>query len=115
MAAMTFAMCGSQLVAQGVGAAEGPPTPAEATATDQSVQTRHVISLGGTQLTYTATAGTLRVRLDKSDAEAFMFYVGYHKDGEDVATRPITFVFNGGPARARRGCTSARSAPDDCR
>jgi len=97
MAAMTFAMCGSQVVAQVTDAAEGPPSPAEATATDQSVQTRHVISLGGTQLAYTATAGMLRVRLDKSDAEAFMFYVGYHKDGEDAVTRPLTFVFNGGP------------------
>jgi carboxypeptidase C (cathepsin A) len=97
MAAMTFTMCGLQFVADRAGAAEGAPAPAEATARDQSAQTRHVISIDGTQLAYTATAGTLRLRLDKSDAEAFMFYVGYRKDGEEVATRPITFVFNGGP------------------
>ena len=96
MAATSFVLCAAHLVAQGAAAAEEAPDP-EITATDQSVQTRHVISIGGTQLAYTATTGTLRVRLDKSEAEAFMFYVGYHKDGEDVATRPITFVFNGGP------------------
>src|SRR5262249_22560825 len=28
---------------------------------------------------------------------AEIFYVSYHRDGEDAAARPITFVFNGGP------------------
>ena len=53
--------------------------------------------LKAAQLDYIATAGTLRVRQDKGDAEAAVFYVSYRKDGEDAATRPITFVFNGGP------------------
>ena len=55
------------------------------------------MTIDGAQLAYTATAGTLRVRLDKSDAEASVFYVSYDKAGEDVAARPITFIFNGGP------------------
>jgi carboxypeptidase C (cathepsin A) len=64
---------------------------------DPTVQSRHSIRLEGGQLDYTATAGTLRVREHNGDAEADVFYVGYRKEGEDAATRPLTFVFNGGP------------------
>ncbi len=95
--AIALAVCGSRPLAEPAAAGEAAAPPAQATAPDQPVRTRHAIAIDGAQLAYTATAGTLRVRLDKSDAEAFVFYVGYHKDGEDVATRPITFVFNGGP------------------
>jgi carboxypeptidase C (cathepsin A) len=61
------------------------------------VRTRHAIATGDGQLEYTATAGTMRVRERKGNAEADVFYVSYHKDGEDPARRPLTFVFNGGP------------------
>ena len=29
-----------------------------------------------------------------------MFFVAYSKDGEDVKTRPISFLYNGGPGAA---------------
>ncbi|HXX10181.1 MAG TPA: hypothetical protein VEK05_01595, partial [Burkholderiales bacterium] len=61
-----------------------------------AAQTRHAIAIEGRQLAYTAIAGTLKVQLDKS-AEAAIFYVSYHTEQADAATRPITFVFNGGP------------------
>jgi len=64
---------------------------------DSPVRTHHSITVEGAQLDYTATAGTLRIQEDKGDAEASVFYVSYRKDDEDAATRPITFVFNGGP------------------
>ena len=64
---------------------------------DTMVQTRHTIAVEDGQLAYTAIAGALRVDLDKSDAEAAIFYVSYQKDGADASRRPITFVFNGGP------------------
>jgi carboxypeptidase C (cathepsin A) len=83
--------------AQSPSSAEVAVGSTEATATDPAMQTRHAITIEEAQLAYTATAGTLRVTLDKTDAEADVFYVSYHKDGEDTATRPITFVFNGGP------------------
>ena len=70
---------------------------AEISTTTSTVETRHRLSVDGSELAYTATAGTLPVRLEKSGAEATMFYISYHKDGEDAAARPITFVFNGGP------------------
>jgi carboxypeptidase C (cathepsin A) len=70
----------------------------DAASIDSPAQTRHAITVDGGQLDYIATAGTLRVRQDKGDAEAAVFYVSYRKEGEDAATRPVTFVFNGGPA-----------------
>ena len=72
-------------------------TAADVDATIQPVQTQHAITVDGNRLSYTATAGTVRLRLENSDAEASVFYVSYRKDGEDAARRPITFVFNGGP------------------
>jgi carboxypeptidase C (cathepsin A) len=64
---------------------------------DLAAQTRNTIRTQHGALAYTATAGTLRVRLGEADAEADVFYVSYRKDEESAAARPITFVFNGGP------------------
>src|SRR5262245_22952737 len=93
-----LALSGAAYPAQTTGATEPAESPpAQINGPDESVQTRHALLIEGARLDYTATAGTLRIRLDKSDAQASVFYVSYRKDGEDVATRPITFVFNGGP------------------
>src|SRR5207247_4708073 len=48
----------------------------------------------------TATAGTLPIRLDNSQVVARMVFVAYTKDGEDVRTRPLSFLYNGGPGAA---------------
>jgi carboxypeptidase C (cathepsin A) len=78
-------------------AAEVEAAPAATAPQYAEVQTRHAITIEGAALAYTATAGAIRVGLEESDAEAAIFYVSYQKDDEDVAARPITFVFNGGP------------------
>jgi carboxypeptidase C (cathepsin A) len=64
-----------------------------------AVVTRHSMQLNGKRLDYTATTGMLAIRDEKSGAsEGYMFYVAYTRDGSGTpATRPITFVFNGGP------------------
>src|SRR5690349_2246888 len=63
----------------------------------QSV-THHKLTLGGSEITYTATAGTLLLREEDGKKQASVFYVAYTKEGvSDPATRPITFSFNGGP------------------
>jgi carboxypeptidase C (cathepsin A) len=73
----------------------------EVAATEDRVsQTSHVIRLDGREIRYTATAGTLPIRLDDGRVVARMFFVGYTKDGEDVKTRPIAFLYNGGPGSA---------------
>jgi carboxypeptidase C (cathepsin A) len=69
-------------------------------AADEPSQTRHVLRLDGRDLAYTATAGTLPIRLDEGKVAARMFFVAYTKDGEDARRRPIAFIYNGGPGSA---------------
>lgn len=63
-------------------------------------QTSHVVRMDGRDIKYTATAGTLPIRLDDGKIAARMFFVAYTKDGEDVKTRPVAFLYNGGPGSA---------------
>jgi carboxypeptidase C (cathepsin A) len=63
-------------------------------------QTSHTIRLDGREIKYTATAGTLPIRLDDGKVAAQMFFVAYTKDGEDRKTRPVSFLYNGGPGSA---------------
>lgn len=63
-------------------------------------QTSHVVRLDGRDIKYTATAGTVPIRLDDGKVSARMFFVAYTADGQDVTTRPISFLFNGGPGSA---------------
>jgi carboxypeptidase C (cathepsin A) len=68
---------------------------------DKTSTTTHSIQIAGQTLNYTATAGTLVLRKEDGTATASIFYVAYTKDGvTDMAGRPITFAFNGGPGSA---------------
>jgi len=67
---------------------------------ENSSQTSHLVRLDGRDIKYTATAGTLPIRLDDGKVAARMFFVAYTKDGEDRKSRPISFVYNGGPGSA---------------
>ena len=49
---------------------------------------------------YTAKAGMLNIGPDPERPEAEIFHVDYTMDGADPATRPVTFVWNGGPGGA---------------
>lgn len=49
---------------------------------------------------YTATAGMLNIGADPERPEAEIFHVAYTLDGADPATRPVTFLWNGGPGGA---------------
>ena len=64
-------------------------------------RTRHVITLDGQQIPYTATAGTLVLRGEDGKPRASVFHIAYTRDGvKDPAGRPVTFAFNGGPGAA---------------
>lgn len=63
-------------------------------------QTSHTIRLDGRDIKYTATAGTLPIRSEDGKVAARMFFVAYTKDGEDTRTRPVSFLYNGGPGAA---------------
>ncbi|MBM3908382.1 MAG: peptidase S10 [Gemmatimonadetes bacterium] len=59
--------------------------------------TKHTLK-GVADFRYTATTGMMPIRNDQSgETEGNIFYVAYTKDGANPATRPVTFVFNGGP------------------
>jgi carboxypeptidase C (cathepsin A) len=65
--------------------------------------TTHSIQLHGQTLRYEATAGTLAVHDDAGNPRANFFFVAYRlltDPAPDIASRPITFVFNGGPGAA---------------
>src|SRR5436309_11118819 len=90
-------------------AQQTPQTPQNAETTSREVataaeekisQTSHTVRLDGRDIKYTATAGTLPIRLDDGKVAARMFFVAYTKDGEDAKTRPVSFLYNGGPGPA---------------
>jgi len=51
-------------------------------------------------LNYTATVGSLPVRDEKGKKIADVVFTSYALADQDVATRPVTFAFNGGPGAA---------------
>jgi carboxypeptidase C (cathepsin A) len=55
------------------------------------------VSVGGEKIGYHANTGTLVLKNDKGEPTVSMFYVYYAKDGANLANRPVTFFFNGGP------------------
>lgn len=60
--------------------------------------TEHKVTIDGTEIAYTATAGEMLLRNDQGDTTARVFYTAYNKDGvEHLSTRPVSFCFNGGP------------------
>jgi len=65
---------------------------------DKNVMTKHSVKIGGQEVKYTATAGTMVLKLEDGTPKASVFYVAYTKDDvADATKRPITFAFNGGP------------------
>jgi carboxypeptidase C (cathepsin A) len=92
--------------------------PARAFFHASEVRSTGTVNVGGQPIAYDAIAGTLVVHAkdwedtDALDAdaagkddkeknqpkpEASMFYTAYFRQGVPLATRPITFLFNGGP------------------
>ncbi|MHA1518446.1 MAG: S10 family peptidase [Alphaproteobacteria bacterium] len=61
--------------------------------------TYHSATLDGEQIPYSAVAGAIKPRDDGGKPTAEIFYVAYNREPEDIS-RPITFVFNGGPGAA---------------
>ena len=73
----------------------------ESEATDNFSITSHNVTIGGTEIQYTATAGTLVMRHLNGKPKANVFFVSYVNDGpKDKGARPITFFYNGGPGSA---------------
>jgi carboxypeptidase C (cathepsin A) len=122
--ALCFAVCFLVFGVAGVRAQDAPPstdqppasasqkpnqksghadTPASATEQHRlppDSTTKHTIVLPGRPLAFTATAGSIRLFDAKGEPQADIAYTAYQLDGVDAATRPVTFLFNGGPGAA---------------
>jgi len=89
---------------------ENPPTAAQAAAKEdkppaippeQASVTHHEMTLDGRPLRYAATAGTLLIDDNAGKHNGSVFYVAYTLEGiTDARTRPVTFLYNGGPGSA---------------
>jgi len=71
-----------------------------ATPNELTAVTHHSLALAGGTVAYTATAGHLTALDPAQRPEASFFYVAYTADGAPAGTRPVTFLFNGGPGSA---------------
>ncbi|HEV7669234.1 MAG TPA: hypothetical protein VGS22_11955 [Thermoanaerobaculia bacterium] len=100
MTRKSFVFTALLLFSTALARAEGAPAAAgEAKPTPKSEQsvTQHSLAIDGKAFAYTATAGTLIVRNGKDEPVASMGYTAYTKKDADLANRPITFAYNGGP------------------
>ena len=77
--------------------ANTPPAASEAHRLPPDSTTKQTLDLPGRTLSFTATAGSIRLFDEKREPQADIAYTAYQLDGTDRATRPVTFVFNGGP------------------
>jgi carboxypeptidase C (cathepsin A) len=74
--------------------ARRPAPPPE----DKISKTQHTLRIGGQEIKYTATAGTMVLKTEEDQAKATVFYIAYTKDDvADRGQRPVCFTFNGGP------------------
>ncbi len=74
--------------------------PGETRRLPEDSTTKQTVTVNGRTLSFTATAGSLRLFNGKGDPRADIAYTAYNLDGADPRTRPVTFFFNGGPGAA---------------
>jgi carboxypeptidase C (cathepsin A) len=86
---------------KGSDAAKDADKKTPATPEDKVVATKHSARIGGQEIKYTATAGTLVMKDEEGKPKATVFYVAYTRDDvTDLSQRPVMFTFNGGPGSA---------------
>jgi carboxypeptidase C (cathepsin A) len=86
--------------ARGDSSTPGSPAAAEQHRLPPDSTTKQTLALPGRTLAFTATAGSIRLFDDKGEPAADLAYTSYQLDGADARTRPVTFMFNGGPGAA---------------
>ncbi|MCG2630940.1 peptidase S10 [Bradyrhizobium sp. WYCCWR 13023] len=77
-------------------AGQASPAASDRRLPDDST-TKQTLDLPGRTLNFAATAGSIRVFNEKREPLADIATTSYELDGADRATRPVTFLFNGGP------------------
>jgi carboxypeptidase C (cathepsin A) len=72
-----------------------------ATTKEESSVTEHSLRVTGQTIPYKATASTTLLKNDKGEPTGLLYSVAYTKnDVKDLATRPVAFLYNGGPGSA---------------
>jgi carboxypeptidase C (cathepsin A) len=82
------------------GSTPATPATAEQHKLPPDSTTRQTLELPGRTLSFSANAGSIRLFDDKGEPQADIAYTAYQLDGADRSSRPVTFVFNGGPGAA---------------
>ena len=89
-----------------------PPTTAEAkssetkppenpTPKEESSVTEHSSRVSGQSIPYKATASTTLLKNEKGEPTALVYSTAYTRsDVKDLSSRPIAFIYNGGPGSA---------------
>jgi carboxypeptidase C (cathepsin A) len=113
----------SQPPAAPSGQKPGPSSPSRGSAAvsgetrrlPEDSTTNHTITVNGRTLSFTATAGSLRLFNQSGDPQADIAYTAYQLDGTEPRSRPVTFFFNGGPgassAYLQLGCAGPWRLP----
>ena len=72
--------------------------PEAAPPKEESSVTEHTIRIGGQTIPYKATAQTILLKNEKGEPEALIYSTSYTRtDVKDLSTRPLAFLYNGGP------------------
>lgn len=70
-------------------------------ASHRPVRTTNSVTIAGERVNYTAETGMLPILKEDGSSRASVFYVAYTRHNvTNVAARPVTFCFNGGPGSA---------------
>ncbi|MGA7965041.1 MAG: peptidase S10 [Gammaproteobacteria bacterium] len=107
-------IAGASLALSGIRPALASTSASNSTSAPKArkVETHASIEVGGKTIHYTATAGTIILRNKKNQPIGSMFYVAYTKDGvRDLAQRPVTFLYNGGPGASSNWLTMSGLGP----
>jgi carboxypeptidase C (cathepsin A) len=68
---------------------------------EETSVTEHSVRIGGQTIPYKATASTTQLRNEKGEVTGLMYSAAYTRsDAKDLSTRPISFLYNGGPGSA---------------
>ena len=77
-----------------------PPNETSSTKEEWSV-TEHTAHIGSQTIPYKASAGTTLLKNEAGEPTGLMYSVAYTRsDVKDPSTRPVSFLYNGGPGSA---------------
>jgi carboxypeptidase C (cathepsin A) len=89
-----------QTQAQEGGSREARPAQTETPREEWSV-TEHTIQIGGQTIPYKASAGTTLLKNAAGEPTGLLYSVAYTRsDVKDPSSRPVSFLYNGGPGSA---------------